>query len=101
MGELMNDAGWQRVRARKGNAQMKHLLASPAALRRRQPSLLVASQVVLLRLPPANHTERATDQSREISPHVWLGIKKPSLEGWITVLSVKFQFGSQRGGGQG
>jgi hypothetical protein len=54
---------------------MKHLLARPAAFRRRQPSRLVASQVVLLRLPPANQTERATDQSNEISPHVWLGMK--------------------------
>ncbi len=46
------------------HAQMKHFLALPAALRRRQPSLLVASHVVLLVLP-VNHTLRATDQSSE------------------------------------
>lgn len=67
---------------------MKHLVAFPAALSLRHPSTLVASQVVLDMLP-VNHTERATDQSRLINPHVWLGIKYPALEGWMTVDSVK------------
>ena len=53
---------------------MKQRLASPAALSRRQPSTLVASHVVLLRLPE-NHTSRATLQSSEMRPHVWLGMK--------------------------
>ncbi len=53
---------------------MKQRLASPAALSLRQPSTLVASHVVLLRLP-LNHTERATLQSSEMRPHEWLGMK--------------------------
>ena len=57
-----------------GDLHMKHLWAFPAALSIAQPVRLVSSQVVLLLLP-LYHTEDATDQSNEISPHVWLGMK--------------------------
>ena len=73
---------------------MKHLDALPEVLSRRQPSVLTASQLVLLRpfcvphnvssssksrsnstVLTLNQMPRATDQSSETRPHVWFGEK--------------------------
>ncbi len=71
--QLSGQANW--------HAQIKHLCARPAAFRRLQFSMLVASQVVLLLLPPANHVALFTLQSRLISPHGCAGSNQEAEEG--------------------
>ena len=60
----------------------------------------VASQVAVAG-EPVHQMLDATLQSNETRPHGWEGTKKPGEEGWMTVLCVRFQLGSQRGAGQG